>query len=55
MSAEGATQTMNDDITGYKRAGPSGLKLDEDNRDHALTGVAIEYRPSGPGLRETTF
>ena len=29
-------------------AGPSGLKTDQDDRDHALTGVAITCRPFGP-------
>jgi hypothetical protein len=32
-------------------AGPSGLKIDRDDRDHALTGVAIECRPFGPELK----
>jgi hypothetical protein len=33
-----------------KSAGPSGLKIDLDDRDHALTGVAIACRPFGPKL-----
>ncbi len=33
---------------------PSGLRIDRDDRDHALTGVAIECRPLGPDLKAAT-
>jgi hypothetical protein len=46
-------KTMINDLARCKSADPSGLKIDRDYCDHALTGVAIECRPFGPELEAT--
>jgi hypothetical protein len=44
---------MIDKLAWPKSAGPAGLKNDRNDRDHALTGVAIACRPFGPELKST--
>ena len=50
MSAEGAAQ-RNDARCMEYGGGPTGLKDVSDSSHHALTDVAIEYRPFGPDSR----
>ncbi len=43
-------KAMSDEHRRGKSAGPLGLKIHRDNRNHALTGVAIKCRAFGPYL-----
>ena len=42
---------MIDDIAWHRVPALRASRNDKDDRDHAVTGVAIAYRPSGPALK----